>query len=300
MGGVPAYSNGFIPGYLMKTFNWGWNPSDGDWYWALPYSTYVRHLNLVKIARDRTGRELSITDGFGAYRPYPAQVRAREIYGNGAAKPGTSSHGGIWESQYTAAMDYGNWGEVFDWDRGAFYDAVRAAGLTPGMISPERGYPDEPWHVIDFEPWSAIPSFLPGADPNAVVPGPDPALLRRQREEIMYVRGATNDDVYAVSTDPNGPGGLPVGRMRHCNTNEAAFARNVLITGDDATLTGLGIELGYTKPYTPTVDTDIEFTPEQLKEIASYIKEGMTPEQVKAAVKEGMESVVGSIGFKAK
>ena len=113
----------------------------------------------------------------------------------------------------------------------------------------------------------------------------------------MYVRGTTNPDVYATSTDANG--NL---RIRLCPKGEAAYAGagGLVITGDDATLTMLGIEGQYTKPYSPTVDATVEFTPEQLREIASQIKPGMTPAEVKAAVAAGMASVVGSVGFTPK
>lgn len=125
----------------------------------------------------------------------------------------------------------------------------------------------------------------------------DHARLRRQKEETMYVRGASNPDIYATSTDANG--NL---RVRLAKKAEAAYAAagGLVIFGDDATLTMLGIEGQYTKPYSPSVDAKIDFTPDQLAEIASYIEPGMTPDQVKAAVADGMAAVVGSIGFAPK
>lgn len=157
MGGNIGYSNGFIPDSMLVTFNTGWNSTDGDWKHQLSPGTYAKHLKLVALARARTGRTLEITEGWGAYRPYDSQVLARRLYGLGAAYPGTSSHGGFWENQQTMAMDYGNWGSVYDWDRSAFYQDVRNAGLAPGLIHPSRGnnYPDEPWHVVDLDPWAA-------------------------------------------------------------------------------------------------------------------------------------------------
>jgi hypothetical protein len=164
MGG--GYSNGYIPPGDLVVFNTGVNRVDGAWYWGLPPATYARHTELLRLIRKHKGRDLQISDGWGAYRPYHAQVKAREIYGNGAAWPGTSSHGGYWEDRQTMAMDYSNWGEVFDWNRGEFYEFCRAVGLTPGLISEERGYPDEPWHVVDLNPWSAVPSFEGDTDPT--------------------------------------------------------------------------------------------------------------------------------------
>lgn len=156
---MPSYSNGYIPEELLVVFARGANTVDGSWFHGLPAATYARHLALVEAARRRTGNTLRISDGWGAYRPYFAQVIARNVYGNGAAVPGTSSHGGIWEGRQTAAMDYSNWGAVYGWNRDAFAADCRSVGLSPNLIVPARGYPDEPWHVVDLNPWSAVPAF---------------------------------------------------------------------------------------------------------------------------------------------
>jgi hypothetical protein len=113
---------------------------------------------LVARAKARTGRTLEPGDGWSTYRPYAAQVIARRIHGIYAATPGTSSHGGFWEGRETLAIDYSNWSWVYGGDRAAFYDDCRAVGLTPGMIEPRRGYPEEPWHVIDMNPRSGAPA----------------------------------------------------------------------------------------------------------------------------------------------
>lgn len=150
-----AWKNGYIPEGELVIFKRGRNSIDGDWYHGLTPGTYAKHLALVVRAEGRTGRILEISDGWGAYRPYAAQIIARNRYGNGAAVPGTSSHGGFWEGRETLAIDYGNWAYVYGGDRAAFYADQRAVGLTPGMIEPNRGYPDEPWHSIDMAPRAA-------------------------------------------------------------------------------------------------------------------------------------------------
>ena len=152
---MPEYSNGYIPESLLITFNVGYD-GDGLWKHQLSAATYAKHLALVGRARQRTGRLLRLGTGWTAYRPIGPQETYRDRYGNGAAVPGTSSHGGIWEGRQTLAMDYGNWSYVYDGDVSAFYADCRAVGLAPGLISAARGYPDEPWHVIDLNPWAAV------------------------------------------------------------------------------------------------------------------------------------------------
>jgi len=161
---MPTYSNGYIPEHLLVVFKRGRNNVDGDWYHALSPATYARHLALVDRAYARTGRTLKITDGFGAYRPYAAQVLAKRLYGNGAADPGTSSHGGFWEGKQTLAMDYGNWAWVYESGFAEFKEDCAEVGLWAGAIMPDRGYPREEWHVVDLNPWSAVPAF-DGAKP---------------------------------------------------------------------------------------------------------------------------------------
>ncbi|TLF33222.1 hypothetical protein [Microbacterium sp. 5K110] len=155
-----AWKNGDIPESDLVIFRRGWNSIDGDWFWGLTPGTYARHLALLQRAFDRTGRWLEPSDGWSCYRPYAAQVIARRIWGIGAATPRTSSHGGFWEGIETLAVDYGNWAWVYEkhGGRAAFYEDCRAVGLTPGMIQPDRGYPDEPWHVIDKNPRSGAPA----------------------------------------------------------------------------------------------------------------------------------------------
>ena len=186
-GGVmPSYSNGYIPDNLLVTFHTGWNAAEGSWAHRLSPATYAKHLNLVALAKRNTGGDISVTDGWGAYRPYASQVYARQLYGNGAAWPGTSSHGGFWEGKQTLAIDY-NWGPAYGWNRDAWFRDVRAVGLTPGLIHPSRGnnYPDEPWHVVDLDPWGAVPSTGGGKAPE-----PEQEELEEDEEEDMAMKGA--------------------------------------------------------------------------------------------------------------
>lgn len=223
---MPSYSNGYIPEDLLVIFARGANTVDGAWYHALSPATYARHKALVRVAYNRTGRTLEISDGFGAYRPMAAQWVARNIYGTGAAWPGTSSHGGFWEERQTLAVDYANWSWVYGGDRGLFYEDCRSVGLVPGMISPERGYPDEPWHVIDLSPW-AMPAYGDATDfptsPELSEPDPIPT----EEEDEM------NITLYVIA-DPAGIDGNPDLKAKYILAGPGYYVE--LVTADAANL----------------------------------------------------------------
>lgn len=189
---MPTYRNGRVPDHLLVTFASGWLPAEGTWKHQLPPATYRKHLALVALAKRNTGRTLKISEGWGAYRPYAIQVYAKKVHGIWAATPGTSSHGMFWEGRQCAAIDYGNWGHVYAWNRDAFYRDVRAVGLVPGLISPGRGYPDEPWHVVDRDPWAAVPSGGVSV-PGVSNPKPVPVVDDFEEDDIMgyYFRDAS-------------------------------------------------------------------------------------------------------------
>ena len=195
-----AWRNGYIPESDLTIFRRGRNATDGDWFWGLTPATYARHLALVERAKNRTRRTLEPTDGWGTYRHYAAQVIARRIYGNGAAVPGTSSHGGYWEGRETLAIDYSNWSWVYGGDRATFYADCRAVGLTPGMIEPRRGYPDEPWHVIDENPRGPVPAFdnVSKFEPAPVVPP------KRKKRTMIYAAWRDANNTIAVQAVAGG------------------------------------------------------------------------------------------------
>ena len=197
-----AWRNGYIPESDLVIFKRGWNPTDGDWYWGFTPGTYARHLALLNLAFRNTGRWLSPTDGWSTVRPMHAQHIARRIFGNGAAWPGTSSHGGFWEGRETLACDYGNWSWVYAnaGGRAAFYRDCRAVGLSPGLISRERGYPDEPWHVIDLNPRRAAAPASAGSTPFT----PKPAETRRKGKRMFSLVMDVPNGTVAVQCIPGG------------------------------------------------------------------------------------------------
>lgn len=153
------FENGKIPLEELVVFNSGSN-RDGYWEHRLPPATYQRHLSLVDLAMARTGVELEITPGWNGERPLHVQFAAQRAFGLGAATPGTSSHGGTWAGRVTgfvtvdtAAIDYFNGPEAFG-SQEQFADACREVGMLPEQIMTPDFARDEPWHVIDLDPWS--------------------------------------------------------------------------------------------------------------------------------------------------
>lgn len=189
-----SYRNGYVPDDKLITFASGWLPAEGAWKHQLPPDTYVKHVALVALAKRNTGRDLKPTEGWSCYRPFSVQVYAKKVYGIWAATPGTSSHGMFWEGKQCAAIDYGNWSYVYNGDRSAFYRDVRAVGLTPGLISTERGYPDEPWHVVDLDPWAAVPASGGGSTISKEATIMAEAIVSAPNGVVVHLRpgGKTN------------------------------------------------------------------------------------------------------------
>ena len=160
MGG---YTNGAWPESMFIVIDQGVD-EDGPWKHLVTAGTLHKINRLKELAFRRTKRRLEISPGWSCYRPVHAQRIYRQKYGLGASEVKKSSHGINWVDgdrgvRIVLATDFHNWGWVYGWDRDAWYDDVRAAGLTPGLIHPSRGngYPDEPWHVIDLEPFKTPP-----------------------------------------------------------------------------------------------------------------------------------------------
>ena len=185
---MPTYSNGYIPADLLVTFASGTN-NDGYWEHQLSPGTLAKHRALVARVKARKGGDLRLTPGWSCYRPYYWQVVARRLYGIGAATPGTSSHGGFWEGKQTLAMDYHNWSTIYGANREEWFADCCAVGLAPAMIMRSRGYPDEPWHVIDLDPWAPAPAFTT-ATPFPISADPEEA---DDMNVVLYLYVPTNN-----------------------------------------------------------------------------------------------------------
>lgn len=153
---MTRYQNGQIPMSALVSRGTGTN-SDGYWEHRMSAATARKWDNLVRDVQINEGKTLSITPGWNAYRPIDAQWTAYNNSAPGiAAYPGTSSHGGTYAGKDSLAIDVGNFGVI---GRDKFFAYARKHGFTAGYFNGVTG-PDEPWHIIDFDPWGAIPAAL--------------------------------------------------------------------------------------------------------------------------------------------
>lgn len=227
---MSRFANGQIPSNLLVTV--------GPYHW-MPAATAHRWAGLVADIQAHEGVTMRITPGKNAYRDYTGQVFARNnacAAGrcNDAAVPGTSSHGGEYRGRDSLAIDVTNWAVL---GKDKWYAYCRKHGFEPGFFD------WEPWHIIDWSPWAM--SAGGGSSPFI-----DYALLRRQKEETMYIKGTSFASVYAVFTDANGQV-----RMRPCLPAEQSYANTggLTVTGYDTTLTQLAADTGYGQAIVPTV-----------------------------------------------
>lgn len=112
----------------------------------------------------------------------------------------------------------------------------------------------EKWHWTYWGPLGTI--NIPGGGSAAggatspATPTPDTALLRRRKENAMYVSGTSFPDVYAVEGVTNEVYPKGQARMRVCTSQEADFARTggLVIQGYDTSLQALAVVTGYGLP----------------------------------------------------
>lgn len=153
--GVPpgpwgGYSNGFIPEDLLSAIPWA--P-----HHHLRSDAVASLVELNKKFRAEFGYDLGISD---AYRDYAEQVRAKEIYGGGAAEPGTSNHG------WALAVDFGTGIATFNTPQ---YNWMKAHAPAYGWRHPDWAEPGgsipEPWHW-EFWGWNDGGGGDDGSDPK--------------------------------------------------------------------------------------------------------------------------------------
>lgn len=165
----------------------------------LPPGTAARWLWVVAEGKRRWGVTFYITpasargwDGWNGYRPLDAQKKYRNAFGQMAAVPGYSSHGGFYGGQEVFAIDVANWGAV-TWSR--FSGLMAEAGLRTNFVNPE-----ERWHVGDFNnPWVIDPKFGDDMSVEDIYNARDADgrnvldLGRQTRADIDNLRSAVNE-----------------------------------------------------------------------------------------------------------
>lgn len=152
---MARYRNGDIPDHLLIR--------RGNF--LLTAGTWAKWDCLVADVLARFGVRLEITDGLGVLRgtgAFRARLMQRQVkahfvsigQGRLAAAEGTSSHGGEFNGADALAIDVNNYARI---PLAEFYAAARRAGFEPGYFNGRNGRPYEPWHLIDWEPYRAVP-----------------------------------------------------------------------------------------------------------------------------------------------
>lgn len=158
---MPRYNNGRIPGDQLVRLDTG-----GGQHVTLP-TPAARWYLLRRNVKARTGVTLYITAGMNAYRDWDEQgVGRRNACASGncnaAAAQGYSSHGGTWSN---GTHTGGRWVDAMAFDIGNYWavpwyifaEECERVGLRVGLITRAIAGIEEPWHVIDLDPYGAMP-----------------------------------------------------------------------------------------------------------------------------------------------
>ena len=178
-----AYANGQVPLHLLVKL--------GEQLY-LPPGTAARWRWFVAEGKGRFGVTFRVTgpssrgwDGWNCYRPLDIQRKYKNAFGQWAASPGYSSHGGFYQGREVFAIDVANWASV-SW--GNFTALANQAGFRVDFVSPR-----EQWHIGDFNnPW-IIPAFAAGnSEDNDLTPDQDARL--RNIEALLAGTGPSLQD----------------------------------------------------------------------------------------------------------
>lgn len=194
---MSRFSNGGIPASLLVEI--------GPYHW-MTAATAKRWAGLVADILKNEGVRMQITPGKNAYRDYAGQVFARNgACANGrcddAAVAGTSSHGGEYRGRDSLAIDVANWGVL---GKDKWYAYCRKHGFEPGFFD------WEPWHIIDWAPWT-MPA---GPSGGSTTPATKPEVPEEEEEEeededmamkgLSYRRASDNALVIATFNEISG------------------------------------------------------------------------------------------------
>lgn len=186
------YKNGRIPapgtpGSPLVTIAKGID-SNGYWEFQTTEATYARWREAKRYAEWKFGKTIYIRTGWNVYRPYhiqeAARIRACNAGNcNAAAYPGYSSHGGNWQGRDCLAIDVDPNGLAW-WQ---VWEACRHAGFSVGLITKAIAGIDEPWHIIDFNAFGAVPAFE-GSKPFPL-PQPEEEEKKPKEKDMILLKG---------------------------------------------------------------------------------------------------------------
>lgn len=190
---MPKFSNGHVPDWALVKIDSGYDKNGYYEFLGSP-GILARWEALKAYCQRKWGVRPYIRTGWNIYRPIEIQREARIRAckeGNclGAAYPGTSSHGGTWRGGDALAIDVepGNlsWAQIFE--------AGRAVGFLCGAITGQvAGGLDEPWHIIDQDPWRAVPA---GGDSRPFPEQEEPS--KEERDDMNIIAGPNGAQKFA-------------------------------------------------------------------------------------------------------
>lgn len=216
---MSTYKNGKIPDHLLIR--------RGDF--LLTAGTWAKFDDLVERVKNRTGVTLRIstgstvaTRGAGAFRTYTMQVLVKAYWtirgkSRMAAYPGTSSHGGEYKGADALAIDITNYGQV---PLHVFFEEGRNAGFQMGYFDGRNGRPYEPWHIIDRNPYRAVPKPAGGNAKPIIIPAPEPEE-EDDNMRILGYKNPTDGRTWYAQFDTTS------GFWSEFVTNDAGYARDI-------------------------------------------------------------------------
>ena len=220
-----TYPNGRVPLDLFIEVGSGVD-ENGPWRWLATPKLWALIRAAQDYARRKWGSSFTISQGYNLYRPYDWQVVAKNNAiaagrPGDAAAPGTSSHGGVFNGRDCLAADLNRLG--LQWWQ--VWEACESVGLVT------RYFDWEPWHVILYDPFGAVPpqfaGFLAGTSAQPFTP------QQSQENDVILIRRQANNAAYVV---------YPAKGIKHIpSENEEKLLRYV-IPGDQDQFSGLNEE----------------------------------------------------------
>lgn len=180
---MATYPNGKIPDRLLVRRG----------VLLLTAGTWAKFDDLVARVKKSHNVTLRITEGsgvmrgVGAYRSYAMQVAVKNYYisigqSRMASSAGHSSHGGEFHGADALAVDITNYYLI---PRADFFAAARAAGFNANYFDGRDGTPDEPWHLIDFDPFRNVPGTTgAGATGSEPKPNTNPTTIEEEENDM--------------------------------------------------------------------------------------------------------------------